>query len=254
MREHDLIKEVPRDKLEMLYRGYSAWANWFMKYRDDDHDGLPQYEHGDETGNDDSAIFLNQPILELPELSAFLALLFEALGDLGRILGVDTDETDAWYVRSREMIRRMIEAFWTGKRFVALTNGDHKIVATKSVMMYRPLVLGKRLPAEIVDKMAADLDEEGEYLTPYGLIGQSRTSEDFSLGGFSNGRVGGSENLLIITGLYDAGKVELAKKLAKRYCDGVKTGGSPFFGLMPGFAGSWGAAIFQVLANLYSNG
>ena len=253
MREHDFAKDVPRDKLEMMYRGFSAWANWFMKYRDDDHDGLPQYEHGDETGNDDSAIFKRQPILELPELSAFLALLFEALGDLGKILDVDQDEIDDWYARSKEIIRRMIEAFWTGKRFVALTNGDHQIVATKSVMFYRPLVLGNRLPKEIVDKMAADLEEEGEYLTPYGLIGQSRTSEDFTLSGFSNGRIGGSENLLIITGLYDAGKVDLAKKLAKRYCDGVKTGGSPFFGLMPGFTGSWGAAVFQVLANLYCN-
>ncbi len=253
MREHDFAKEVPRDKLEMMYRGYGAWADWFMKYRDDDHDGLPQYEHGDETGNDDSAIFKSQPILELPELSAFLALLFESLGDLGTILGREQEEIDDWYARSKEIIRRMIEAFWTGRRFVALTNGDHRIVDTKSVMFYRPMVLGKRLPQDIIDKMAADLEEEGEYLTPYGLIGQSRTSEDFTLSGFSNGRVGGSENLLIITGLYDAGKEELARKLAKRYCDGMKTGGSPFFGLMPGFVGSWGAATFQVLANLCCN-
>jgi hypothetical protein len=56
-----------------------------------------------------------------------------------------------------------------------------------------------------------------------------------------------------LTGLYYAGKTDLAKKIAKRYCDGVRLGGSPFFGVAPGFMGSWGAASFQALANLFCN-
>lgn len=252
MKKYDFSTEVPSELLNMMYDGYSAWANWFMKYRDDDHDGLPQYEHGDETGNDDSAIFKGQPQMELPELAAFLGLLFESLGDLANVMGKDKATADEWYRRSKDIIDRMIATYWNGSRFIGLTQGDHRIVDTKCLQFYRPLVLGKRLPQEIIDKMAADLSVEGEYLTPNGLMGQSLTSDDFTLTGFS-GRISTTDNLLIITGLFDAGKTELAKMLAKRICDGMKLGGSPYLGPSPVFAGSWGAAGFQILADLYTN-
>lgn len=253
MRRYDFKTEVPRDKLEMMYKGYSAWAEWFLKYRDDDHDGLAQYEHGDETGCDDTAVFRTQPVLELPELAAFLGLLFESLGDLAKVLDLDPETAEDWYTRSRDMIRRMIDTFWNGDRFIGLTQGDHHIIDTKSILFYRPMVLGHRLPQKIVDKIVADLSVEGEYLSPYGLLGQSMTSSDFSLSGFSNGIVAGSDNLLIITGLYDAGKTDFAKELAHRVCNGMKLGGSPYFNVRPGFAGSWGAACFQILSDLYCN-
>nr|MCR5809600.1 hypothetical protein [Clostridiales bacterium] len=70
---------------------------------------------------------------------------------------------------------------------------------------------------------------------------------------FGNAFVGASDNLMIITGLFDAGEKELAKKLAKRFCDGVKMGGSSYYGVRGGFSGSWGASAFQILADLAHN-
>ena len=147
----------------------------------------------------------------------------------------------------------MIEKFWNGQRFIGLVDGTHEVIDTAAIMFYRPLVLGKRLPQEIIDKMAADLSEEGNYLSPYGLLSQSLTSRDFSMNGYGNGGPSASENLLIATGLYAAGKTELAKEISHRFCDGMKLGGSPFFGVMPVFMGSWGAAGFQILANVACN-
>ncbi len=253
MREHDFSREVPRDKLEWMYEGYSRWADWFLLYRDHDHDGIPCYEHGDETGNDGTAVTRETHMVELPDLCAFLALLYEYLGKIGQILGRDRDETDAWFEKSRDMIDKMIRTFWNGERFIGLTEGTHRVIDTKAILFYRPLVLGRRLPQEIIDRMAADLSEEGNYLSPYGLLSQSLTSADFSMNGYGNGGPSASENLLIATGLYAAGKTELAKRIARRFCDGIKQGGSPFFAVMPGFMGSWGAAGFQILANLACN-
>ena len=140
MKKYDFSTEVPSELLNMMYDGYSAWANWFMKYRDDDHDGLPQYEHGDETGNDDSAIFKGQPQMELPELAAFLGLLFEALGDLAKVMGKDKATADEWYRRSKDIIDRMIATYWNGSRFIGLTQGDHRIVDTKCLRVKTPNV------------------------------------------------------------------------------------------------------------------
>lgn len=253
MREHDFATDVPRDKLEWMYKGYARWADWFMLYRDNDHDGIPNYEHGDETGNDGTAITRTSPIVELPDLSAFLGLLYEYVGKLAQILGKDQAECDAWFAKSKDIIQKMIDTFWNGERFIGLVDGTHEVIDTAAIMFYRPLVLGKRLPQEIIDKMAADLSEEGNYLCPYGLMSQSLTSQDFSMNGYGNGSPSASENLLIATGLYAAGKTDLAKEIARRFCDSMKLGGSPFFSVMPGFSGSWGAAGFQILANLACN-
>lgn len=253
MDTHDFSTEVPRDYLEMMYEGYGKWANWFFTHRDNDQDGIPQYEDGDETGNDDSNVFRNAHMVEMPDLCAFLALIFEYEGRLGSILGKKDDEISGWYEKSKKMIQTMIDTFWNGERFIGLTDTDHKVVDTENLIFYRPIVLGKRLPQNIIDKMAEDLQEEGAYLSPYGLLSQKMTSPEYTLNGFSNGRVGGSENLLIATGLYAAGKKDLAKEIARRFCDGAKFGGSQYYAVMRGFFGSWGAAAFQILADLECN-
>ena len=52
-----------------------------MKYRDDDHDGLPECDHGDEN-MDDASLYVYSPEMESPDQPAYLILLYEALGDL----------------------------------------------------------------------------------------------------------------------------------------------------------------------------
>jgi len=259
MERHDLSREAPRDKLGQLYDGCTKWANWFMIYRDDDHDGIPQYEHGDETGFDDTTVFKVNPVMETPDLCAYLGLLFEAMGDLSKILGKDKDETDRWYARSKEIIQKMIDAMWNGERFIAHVSGTHEVVATDSFLYYLPIVLGKRLPQEIIDRLAADLSVEGDLLTPYGLTCEKMsTSGDFDITrAMAKGSIIPPTNLLITTGLYDAGKTKLAKLIAKRYCTAMKDGGiafmmNPFYGSRGGFGGSWPACAYAVLAELCS--
>ncbi|MBQ6602906.1 MAG: hypothetical protein IJH99_05860 [Eubacterium sp.] len=252
MREHDLKKEVPKDKLVYMYEGFGKWAEWFMKYRDDDEDGIPQYEHGDETGNDDSPLFKYSSKVELPELCAFIALLYEKLGDLAVIVD-RPEESEAWYEKSRVLIDKMIKTFWNGERFVGRTFGDHRVIDGTSLHFYRPLVLGKRLPPEILEKMTADLAEEGGYLTPYGYMAERLTSIDYSRSAFGRGAITSSDNILIITALYYAGKTDLAREVAGRFCRGIMGIDTPFWPAQIGFPGTWGACAFQIMANMYCN-
>jgi len=257
MKDHDLGREVPREKLEALYAGCAKWADWFMRYRDDDHDGLPQYEHGDETGLDDCSVFKVSPVMETPDLCALLGLLFEALGDLAKILGKDPSEASEWYRRSKEIIDRMLAAFWNGERFVALVSGTHEVVATDSILYYLPIILGRRLPQQVIDRLAHDLSVEGDLLTPYGLASEKiSTSDDFALGrSMAKGSILPSNHMLIVPGLMDAGKEDLARLIAKRYCTAMKDGGlsllvNPFSGARGAFGCSWPACAYIALAQL----
>jgi len=250
MKRHDLT-EIPKDKLTDLYNGFSKWADWFFIYRDDDNDGIPQFEHGDEEGCDDTSVYKYNMIMETPSLSSYLVLLLEAVGDLAKAIGKE-EEADRWYERAKTLLNKMIDTFWNGERFIAMTSGTHEVVATDSLLYYLPIVLGKRLPDEIINKMAKDLEEENSFMTPYGLASEKLSSKYFNLAGFANGGILASLNLLIVVGLDDAGKTSLAKKIAKRFCDGVNESGFTIigdpFGSQFGIWTSWTAGVYLVLA------
>jgi len=99
---------------------------------------------------------------------------------------------------------------------------------------------------------------EGDFLTPYGIASEKLSSDDFALGGhLSQGYVLPSTNMLICTGLFDAGKTELAKMIARRYCRTIKDGGfimciNPFKGIAGRPGGSWAACAYLLLADFQS--
>ncbi len=248
MRSHDLEKEVPAETLETLYRGLSKCAAWYDAFRDGDGSGLPGYEGGEECGLEGTPIFSAHCVAALPDLSAFLALLEEKLGDLAGMTGRG-GEAEAWYARSRARIARMIERFWDGTRFVGYA-ADGALLRSESLLFYRPLILGARLPAEIVEAMAEDLSEGNGYLTPAGFLSQRMTSPDYDPLRVGSGRIVPMENALVATGLMQAGKADAAREAAARWCGALLQPVSPVWPAERGFPGSLTAAAFTLLAGL----
>ena len=257
MKDHDLFSEIPQDELLRLYKGYGAWADWFVKYRDDDHDGLPEYDHGDECGFDDSSVFVSTPEAETPDLPAYLVLLFEALGDLAGYLE-KPEEQQEWYRRKEEMLSLMIRELWNGEFFIARNARTHEPIISGSLLHYIPLVLGKRLPQEIIDRMTSALMEEGVFLGKYGLASERLDSEQYRIMGMARGFVLPPQQLLILTGMYDAGKVEEAKMIASRYCLAMKDNGfnmliDPEEAGHSSFGCTWPTCVFLILADMIQN-
>ena len=188
--------------------------------------------------------------VDAPQTCAFAALLLEKLGDLAKMVGRE-EESEPWYEKSRDLIDRFVKRFWNGERFVAY---DHyqpdRVIDVECLQFYYPLILGKRLPGEIIDRMAEDLEEGKGYLMPGGLAAMNQLSLPEGTG-FSPFTFLPADQIIVVTGLYMAGKKELARKAAKFYMDGL--GKTPNYYYSNGFTGSWAAAAFQVLANIYSN-
>ena len=247
---------MPREKIQRLYSGFEKWAHWLMTYRDSDHDGIPQYEHPDEAGLDDNSVFKRSNVMETPDLCAYIALLYESLGDMAGMLGMGEDVKRQWYAKSEDLIAKMLDTFWNGERFIATVSGTHEVVATDSLLYYMPVILGKRLPEDVLKKMAADLSVEGNFLTPNGIATENiATSKDLSLSGsLALGAIIPPSSIAVCQGLMDAGYEELAVKIASRTCRAMARGGLSFL-IDPkngafGSAGSWASCAYLVLANL----
>ena len=255
MRLHDFKKEMPEEMLMYLYEGYGRMADWFMKYRDDDKDGLPQIEDGIESGYDDISVFVHEVCVEGPDFAACLGALFDALGDIALLLGRQ-EEAGTWHARADEIIDKLVKNLWNGEKFIALTNDTHEVVNSNAITDYLPLLLGDRLPQEIIDKMTKDLLVEGDFLSPVGLTTEKISSDQFRRAGFSRGLILPQNNLMILTGMYMAGKKEEAKMIARRYCEGMITCGIAMLmdpiekDTKTTFSCTWPACAFLALADM----
>ena len=257
MAHRDLKKELPPGKLEEIYDAVSAWGRWFPACRDEDGDGLPAYEHGDETGFDDCTLFIEHMQMASPDLSAYLVLLYEALGDLAILLEKPVDAED-WYAQSRELLDRMLKEMWDGEHFVGIVPWTHEKVFSGSLIHYIPAVLGDRLPAEVLDKLAADLLEEGVFLSPYGLAMERMDSDWFEATGRSiaRGNIVPPSMLFICSGLLSSRRRDAGRLITERYCTALMKFGMPFLinpimGGGGGFhGGSWPACVYTVLCRM----
>lgn len=258
LRRRDLKAELPRETLEQLYEAVGKWGNWFFACRDEDGDGLPAYEHGDETGFDDCTIFREHMQMASPDLSAYLVLLLEAEGELAKLLEKPQAVIDDWFRRSKELLDRMLERMWDGEHFLGIVPYTGERILSQSLIHYIPAVLGDRLPPEVLDKLAADLSQEGLFLTPYGLATEQLDSDWFDAGGYSicRGNIVPPGMLFICSGLLGSRRNDVGRMITERYCTALKDQNMPFvihpiFGASGGYhGGSWPACVYTILCRL----
>jgi len=250
MHRFDLAGTVPKEKLQALYDGLTAWRNWYDTNRTADGCGMPRYEGCEESGYEGSPVFAEHFAAQLPDLSAMLALLEEKLGDLAGTLGRGAGEREAWYESSRTRIRNMLDSFWNGSRFIGRGSDGGAELSTESLIFYRPLILGRRLPEEVLEAMTEDLSEGNGFLTPAGFLTQRVTSPDYDPLSASAGRIRPAESALITTGLLWAGKTEAASEAAQRYCSALLRPVSAAWPAERGFPSAVTAAAYQLLSRI----
>jgi hypothetical protein len=259
MKRQDLLKACSCEKLEKLYDGMGRWADWFMTYRDEDEDGLPSLLHSDETGLDDCSLWENHLMITTPDIASYLTLLFEAVGDLAKLLSKPEDESRAWYKKSKDILGRMIDVLWDGERFAGLVPETREKVYSDSVVHYMPVILGDRLPKEILSKLVADLSDPKTFFSPWGIASEKMTSRLFSPFSWGRGCVLPPAMMYIVTGLWDTRHRAFAKKAAENYCKTLSETNFPFFidpktgnGMYDGC--SWTHCAYTVLGRLISEG
>ncbi|MDR1531614.1 MAG: hypothetical protein LBS62_05420 [Clostridiales bacterium] len=259
-----------------LYEPMCRWADYWLTFRDRDKDGLVAYVHGDESGWDDASIFHKGMPVATPDIAAFLVLLMECCGKLAARLG-KPEESEAWQSRSETMLAQMVDKFWNGEKFVCFKPDTGEVVDVESIAVYQPIILGKRLPAVIREKIGKAVHNPDTFFMPAGFASESQQSPlyDVTYGSFMLGMILAPVQLMMTVGLYNAGQVDVALHNARNWCekslevgpqtivasppqkDPKPTGARPVLPplpknvrMIPGGFGSWGAVVFLVLGNM----
>jgi len=245
---------IDSEHLAQIYGPLGRWTEWYFKFRDYDHDGVPQYNHGNDAGWDNASVFRAGPPVESPDLSAFLIVQMDVLADIARKLGKENEAQD-WKKRADDLLSRMLALCWRGDHFVAPHSGDHKVLESESLLLYLPIVLGNRLPEPVRSKLVAGLTEQGRFLTEYGLATEKLHSPLYESDGYWLGPIWAPSTLLVADGLEAAGEKTLARELKLRFCRLVaKSGMAENFNAVTGAglrdpAYTWTSSVFLICAH-----
>ncbi|WP_339800468.1 trehalase family glycosidase [Paenibacillus sp. FSL R5-0744] len=254
MQRTDYIKE---SHLREVYGPLSKWTNWWFHYRDNDKDGIPQYNHGNDSGWDNSTAFNNGIPVESPDLAAFLILQIELLAEIAGLLGL-TDESTAWRRLGEETLEKMLRHFWKNGRFTACRSGTHEASDGDSLLLFVPILLGKRLPEPILRALLDGLRDESRFLTPNGWATESVKSPYYTPDGYWRGPIWAPSTMLLVEGVAAAGDVELASEVARRFCNMLnKSGMAENFDALTGQglrdrAFTWTSSVFLILGHEYT--
>jgi len=249
---------ITKEHCALMYDRLAGWCNWWLTFRDTDRDGVPQYNQGCESGMDTTVMLSKGVPAECPDLISYIILFEEALGHLAKRLGKDK-ESQEWFAKSQKLLDDLIKDFWDGSKFIARLSSSHVPVEPDGLEGYTPVMLGSRLPKEIIDQIVDDIEKN--YMTDLGLAPLPRHQKAPIV------FVDGFDQLRFCLGLYQAGKKELAVRIMTSYCE-VNVQRLPTFGYLieelrvdPGIQGatfftnygrcsSLSSSIFLILAGL----
>ena len=198
-----------------LYEPLVKLHSWWTTFRDTDNDGVPQYNQGCEQSYDYSVMFSKGLPVESPDLIAYIILLEEALAKLAEKMGM-IEESKEWFNRSKTLLDILLNEFWNGEKFISRMSSSHEVVEFFEMDAYSPIMLGKRLPAHIVDKIAEAISDPEKYYTPIGIRSVQRK---YFNGKPIPGIINGTTQIKLAAGLYEAGKTELARNILTGFCD-----------------------------------
>lgn len=198
-----------------LYEPLARWTDWWFEHRDYAGDGVPSYNHGNDSGWDNSTVFRFGMPVQGPDLLAYLALQMSTLARIATELGRAREAAD-WRNRSTATVALLLERFWVDGRFVARETLTQKPIHSDSLLTLMPLVLGDLLPAEQFDATVARL-VDGDYLTPHGIATEPLTSPHYIADGYWRGPIWAPTTMLLIDGLARGGRSALAADLAGRF-------------------------------------
>ena len=262
MMERDSSGYITDDKLSEIYSPLARWTQWWFEYRDFDRDGIPQYNHGNDSGWDNSTVFLQGVPVESPDLAGFLVIQMEVLSHVASRLR-KTDESKMWQARSKDLLANMFEHFWDGESLHAVylepqgSAWRHNPVYCHSLLPYVTIVLGDCLRADIKKWIVSGLKERGAFMTEYGLATEKITSPHYKPDGYWRGPIWAPATMLIVDGLVKLGEKQFAQDIARRFCHmAAENGMAENFSALSGqpledTAFTWTSSVYMILAHEY---
>ncbi|XMB85249.1 trehalase family glycosidase [Mycoplasmatota bacterium WC44] len=244
---------LDEQRLSEVYDMLLKMNNYWINYRN--YDGLPYYNHGNDSGWDNATVFKEGCPLISPDLASYLILNFEAVSKIASYLGKHK-EVIIWQSRADKLLNLLIKELYSGTEFYSILKLTGERIESKSLINLMPIVIGHKLPTDILDRLVEKISSS-EYFTKYGFATEAINSDLYEENGYWRGPIWAPTSLLIIDGLKRSGKEELAQIASLKFMELTLIGGmAENFDPMSGkglvdTAFTWTSSVFLLLSNKY---
>ncbi|MBD8057489.1 glycogen debranching protein [Cellulomonas sp. JH27-2] len=241
-------RPLTRAELTEIHDRLVRWSRFWLERRRVPGHALPYYQHGNDSGWDNSTTFDVDRVVESPDLAGFLAVQLEVLADLADELGLPSQE---WRTQGDALVTALLDELWTGKELVAVGARSGRASTATSLLNLLPLVLGERLPADVREVLGARLEQ---HLTDFGPATEPVDSPHYEDDGYWRGPIWAPSTALIEDGLRTSGLTDLADTVSARFralCE--RSGFAENFDARTGAglrdrAYTWTAAVYLLMA------
>ena len=206
------ITDVPADDLAEIYERLSRWTRFWLDSRRVPGHALAHYQHGNDSGWDNSTAFDSDRAIESPDLAAFLVVQLGTLAGLADELGIAG--AAEWRREQSAQLSALLAELWDGERFSATGARSGTRSSTTSLLLLLPIVASPHLPANVVSALS---DSIAAHLTEWGLATQLPTTPEYESDGYWRGPIWAPSTVLIESGLRRAGQVDLADQISARF-------------------------------------
>jgi glycogen debranching enzyme len=205
-----LARPLDRAELELVHDRLSRWTTFWLDHRRVAGHALPHYQHGNDSGWDNSTMFDHDRVLEAPDLAAFLLIQLDVVAGLSEELGLPAER---WREEHGTISSGLLE-LWDDGAFVARHPVSGQTSTATSLLNLMPVVAGSDLSAEVVEKLAAAMHA---HLTEWGLATERVGSVLYADDGYWRGPIWAPSTVLIEDGLRRAGHIDLADEISERF-------------------------------------
>ena len=220
--EHGVIDAAspPLADQQWLLERLIAWTEYFFRFRPGI-GSLCAYQRALETGWEDAPQYRIGMPQVCPDLNVFLALNLEAIARFGARIGMSASAQETYLRRSRQVIDEMVSTLWDGERWFSICTETGERSRNDNLTHWLPVLLGSRLPKEILEKTIAHLLRPGGFRTEDGFTSEAMDSP-WMRHGFSAGSVITPTHFFIPMALENCGRMEEARGAALSYCRTLK--------------------------------
>jgi glycogen debranching enzyme len=239
--------------LELCYERLARWSTFWLGHRVAPGRTLPSYQHGNDSGWDNSTVFDQDRVVESADLATFLAIQLDVLAELADSLDRPADAS-GWTAASKRLREAVLTDLWDGDRFTTYAPLSGRRGRAESLLTALPIVAGATLPRDVLDALARQISG---LLTDYGPATEPPSSDCYESDGYWRGPIWAPSTLLVEDGLRQGGYADLADDVSARFrrlCE--ESGFAENFDALSGKglrdrAYTWTAATYLVLSAEY---
>ncbi|MFB2586958.1 amylo-alpha-1,6-glucosidase [Herbiconiux liukaitaii] len=207
-----LSEPIDEPTLRSLYVSLSRWTRFWLDSRRVPGHALAHYQHGNDSGWDNSTTFDHDRLIESPDLAAFLVVQFSVLAELAIELGLPEDA--AMWSGEEGAMTIALAGLWREDTYIARSATTGRESKMTSLLNNLPIVAAPHLPGAVSESLAARI---GEHLTEWGPATQLVDTAEYEDDGYWRGPIWAPSTALIEDGLRRAGEVEIADRISERF-------------------------------------